>query len=82
MRANVSVVHTANLITKINIYSYSFCYRVVSTDLPDYSEIVHRPNRCLKTKIHIYTAPRDGTYILVFTYRILLISIINAFMAR
>lgn len=35
-----------------------------TTDLADYSETATMTERCLKTKLQIYTTPRNGTYIL------------------
>jgi hypothetical protein len=40
-----------------------------TTDLPDYSETVHVTERCLKTKLQLYTTPRNGTYILLLAVR-------------
>ena len=34
-------------------------------DLPDYSELSTVTERCLKPKVQIYTAPRNGTYTLL-----------------
>jgi hypothetical protein len=36
-----------------------------TTDLRDYSEIVPRDRTLFETKLQIYTAPRNGTYILL-----------------
>jgi len=54
-----------------------------TTDLPDYSETVHCYRPLFETKLQIYTAPRNGTYILLgavfLTARLHFVALIKKF---